>query len=90
MTTFYFGGISSTGEGTFIRKKEREIVLRSEFGLYYDDYKLLQTQTQKLNTNRFKLLAEIEKSNTGRKVMSFFLRFSVMLFSKKKLKDILN
>ena len=90
LTRFYFGGISSTGEGTFIRKKEREIVLRSEFGLYYDDYTLLQNQKKILNTNRFKLLAEIEKSKIGRKVMSIFLRFCVILFSKKKTKDILN
>jgi len=44
LSTFYFGGISSTGEGTFIRKVEREVILKNEFPLYYQDYKTLQEQ----------------------------------------------
>jgi hypothetical protein len=74
LSTFYFGGISSTGEGTFIRRREREVVLQTEFSLYYIDYKLL---------------AEIEKSPMARKIASFILRSYIVLFSKQKLKNII-
>ena len=89
LSTFYFGGISSTGEGTFIRKAEREVILKNEFPLYYQDYKNLQNQKKNLNSNRFKLLSEIEKSPVGRKIVSLFLRSYVILFSKEKLKNII-
>nr|WP_315199019.1 glycosyltransferase family 2 protein [uncultured Flavobacterium sp.] len=89
LSTFYFGGISSTAEGTFIRKAERENVLKNEFFLYYKDYKTLQEQKKILNSNRFKLLAEIEKSHIARKIVSLFFRSYIVLFSKQKLKNII-
>ncbi len=89
LSTFYFGGISSTAEGISIRKAERENVLKNEFSLYYKDYKFLQEQKQILNTNRFKLLSQIEKSTIARKIVSLFFRSYIVLFSNKKLKDII-
>lgn len=89
LSTFYFGGISSTVQGTRIRQKERETILKEEFKLYYKDYKLLNEQKKILNTNRFKLLLEIEKSLLGKKIISLLLRSYVILFSKRKLRDII-
>jgi len=90
LSVFYFDGISATAEGTFSRKREREIVLREEFPLYYKDYKLLQRQKELLEMNRFKMLLELEKTYLGRKTVSLFFRIYVTLFSKKNIKDIIN
>lgn len=89
LSVFYFGGISSSYEGIFIRKEEREKVLKEEFSLYYSDYKLLQRQKELLEMNRFKMLLELEKTFLGRKTASFFFRIYITLFSKNKLKDII-
>lgn len=90
LSVFYFDGISATAEGTFTRKREREIVLKEEFSLYYEDYKVLQKQKELLEMNRFKMLLELEKTYLGRKIVSLLFRIYVALFSKKKLKDIIN
>ncbi|WP_435683726.1 glycosyltransferase family 2 protein [Polaribacter sp.] len=90
ITKFEYGGISSTAEGVRIRKKEREVVLKEDYAFFYDDYKLLKKQKELLSINRFKLLLEIEKKYLGRKFLSIVLRGTVYLFSKKKLKNILN
>lgn len=89
LTSFYFGGLSSTAEGTRIRIIERDLVLKNDFALYYKDYKLLKEQKRILETNRFKLLMEIENSRFGKKIISFILRSYVILFSKEKLKNII-
>jgi glycosyltransferase involved in cell wall biosynthesis len=90
LSVFYLDGISATAEGTFTRRREREKVLQEEFPLFYKDYKLLQRQKELLNMNRFKMLLELEKTFLGRKAASFFFRIYVALFSKKKIKDIIN
>jgi glycosyltransferase involved in cell wall biosynthesis len=90
LSVFYFDGVSSTAEGTFTRKREREVVLQEEFALYYKDYKLLQKQKGLLEMNRFKMLIEIEKTYLGRKTVSLFFRIYITLFIKKKIKDIVN
>ncbi|RVT75880.1 glycosyltransferase [Flavobacterium sufflavum] len=86
LTVFYFDGISSTAEGTFLRRKERESVLKSEFSIFYKDY----IELRKLKMNRFKMLSEIEKTTFGKKTMSVIFRIYILLFSKKKLEDIIN
>lgn len=86
LTVFYFDGISSTAEGTFLRRKERDSVLKSEFSIFYKDY----IELRKLKMNRFKMLSEIEKTTFGKKTMSVIFRIYILLFSKKKLEDIIN
>ena len=86
LTEFSFGGLSSTVEGTFLRRRERENVLKAEFAVFYKDY----VELRKLKTNRSKMLSEIEKTMIGRKLVSFIFRVYITLFSKKKLKDIIS
>jgi glycosyltransferase involved in cell wall biosynthesis len=86
LSVFYFDGISSTAYGTFKRKEEREKILTEEFLLFYDDYK----KNELLQTNRFKMLYEIESTVVGRKFVSLLFRIYIVLFSKKRLKDIIS
>jgi len=86
LSVFYFDGISSTAEGTILRRKERESVLKSEFSVFYNDF----IELRKLKMNRYKMLAEIEESTFGKKIMSLIFRIYIIFFSKKKLKDIIN
>jgi glycosyltransferase involved in cell wall biosynthesis len=86
LSVFYFDGISSTAYGTFKRKEERKKILTEEFLLFYDDYK----KNELLQTNRFKMLYEIESTVVGRKFVSLLFRIYIVLFSKKRLKDIIS
>jgi len=86
LSVFYFGGISSTAAGTILRRKERETILKSEFLVFYKDY----LELRKLKMNRYKMLMEIEETIFGKKIMSLIFRIYIILFSKKKLKDIIN
>ncbi|MEZ4795939.1 MAG: glycosyltransferase family 2 protein [Flavobacteriaceae bacterium] len=88
LTTFYLDGISNQIDFT----SEREQVLEEYFEPYVEDYKLildLKKQKKILQSNRYKMLAEIEKSWFGKKIVSLFFRIYIMLFSKRKLKDVL-
>jgi glycosyltransferase involved in cell wall biosynthesis len=89
LTSFEFGGISTTGEGVITRINERDLVLRNEFPFYYEGVKRLENQKKILSLNRFKLLAEVENYKYGRFFSSFFLRLYVFLFSKKSINEIL-
>lgn len=86
LSVYYLDGISSTAEGTFTRRAEREKILKEEFSIFYEDY----IELQKLEMNRFKMLSEIEKTSFGMKFLNVVLRIYIVLFSKRELKDILN
>lgn len=86
LSVFYFDGISSTVEGTFLRRKERDSILKSEFAVFYKDF----VELRKLRMNRYKMLSEIEGTTFGKKIMSLIFRIYIIFFSKKKLKDIIN
>ncbi len=93
LSTFYLDGISTIMDNS----TERNQVLKEYFDDYFLDYKELQTNRIILEnnriileSNRFKMLSEIEKTLLGRKMASFFLRVYVILFSKKKIKDLLH
>ncbi|HPF97441.1 MAG TPA: glycosyltransferase family 2 protein [Mangrovimonas sp.] len=89
LTTFYLDGISNKVD--FI--PEREQVLKQYFAPYVEDYKLIldiKRQKKILGSNRYKMLAEIEKTWMGKKIVSLFFRLYIILFSKKKLSDVLN
>lgn len=89
VATFYADGISSKKDNLL----ERNQVLNECFKEYILDYEVFSTaekQQKLLKMNRFKMLAEIEKSLTGKKMLSVFFKTYLFLFSKKKLKDILN
>lgn len=85
VSKFYLGGISTTSNNKF----EREKVLKEEFAFYFDDYKELEAKRKQLDLNRFKLLLEVEKMPWNRKIISFILRLQVVLFSSKKIKEVL-
>ena len=88
LTTFYLDGISNQIDFTH----EREQVLKEYFEPFVEDYKMiLQLKRQKklLQSSRYKMLAEIEKSKFGKKMVSFFFRGYLILFSKRKLKEVL-
>lgn len=93
ISTFYLGGISSYGEYSY----DRKLVLDEYFSEYVSDYdeliknrKELKKYQNYLKTNRLKMLAEIEKTEKGRKLVSVFFRIYIVFFSKKKLKEIIN
>lgn len=89
LTTFYADGISSNKDDSL----ERYQVLNDCFEEYVLDYEVFsnaETNQKLLEMNRFKMLAEIEKSLSGKKILSVFFKTYLFLFSKKKLKDILN
>ncbi len=80
LSTYYLDGISSSAEGTFVRKKERESVLSQEFSLFYDDYINAEKNKRLLAMNRFKMLQQLEKSYLGRKISSLLLKCLTQFF----------
>lgn len=78
LSTYYLDGKSATAEGTNIRKKEREQILKSEFSLFYSDYKKLEL----FNLNRFKMLLQLEQSKTGRKLATAMLTILSKCFKR--------
>lgn len=87
LSTYYLDGISSQLEEDHL--KERNQVLKEYFGAFVLDYEEWQRNRKLLEMNRFKMLYEIEKSLIGKKMVSIFFRTFIALFSKKKLKEIL-
>ncbi|GEL12394.1 Glycosyltransferase, GT2 family [Flavobacterium glycines] len=84
LAVFYLDGISSTMDFT----SEREQVLEEHFNGFILDYKELE-ENRLYRNNRFIMLKEIEKSWFGKKIVSLFFRLYIVLFSNRKLKDIL-
>ncbi|TDE02054.1 glycosyltransferase family 2 protein [Flavobacterium sandaracinum] len=85
LTVFYIDGISWINDNSI----ERNQVLKEHFGGFLEEYEDRKKSLKILNTNRFIMLQEIEKSKMGMKLVSVFFRSYIVLFSKKKIKDIL-
>jgi glycosyltransferase involved in cell wall biosynthesis len=92
ISTYYLDGISSSMDSS----EERNQVLNEYFSEYINDYEeLLNIRNELdfnakiLSSNRVKMLLEIEKSIIGKKVVSIFFRIYLIVFSNKKIKDIL-
>lgn len=93
LAAYYLDGISSDKENREILDNERKYVLEKYFEPYLLDYKLFATadsNSRLLQTNRFKMLQEIEKTILGKKIISLFFRLYLVLFSKKKIKEVLD
>lgn len=86
LSTFYLGGISSQTD--FFG--ERNQVLKEFFNGYVLDYEELYFNRKIVNSNRFKMLQEIERTVVGKKLISLLFRVYIVLFSKRKLKDIID
>ena len=88
LSTFYLDGISSKVDYSL----ERQGVLKEYFHQYFLDYNeflFLKEQNKILETNRFKMLLEIERNFFGKKFFSYLFRIYILLTSKRKLKDVL-
>lgn len=85
LSTFYLDGISSTEDYS----EERNQVMKQYFDAFIFDYQDLIESRKFVNTNRFLMLKEIEKTTFGKKLVSLFFRTYILLFSKRKLKNIL-
>lgn len=92
LSVFYLDGISFLQDNS----KERNEVLNEYFKPFLNDYKELFSNRLELNknrillnSNRFKMLKEIEETRLGKKWVSLFFRIYIVLFSKKKLKEVL-
>ena len=85
VATFYLGGLSSQIDYL----EERNQVMEEYFKEHMLDCEELNINRKLINTNRFKMLSEIENILIGKKIISVFFRTYVLLFSKKKLKEIL-
>lgn len=86
LSTFYLGGISSQTD----LFGERNQVLKEFFNGYVLDYEELYFNRMIVNSNRFKMLQEIERTLVGKKLVSLLFRVYIVLFSKRKLKDIID
>ncbi len=84
LTRYYLDGMSATAQGTFTRREEREQILKDEYPMFYSDYKKLEI----LDSNRFKMLADLENSKTTKKLNSLWLRVLLRLFRNKSLKNL--
>jgi glycosyltransferase involved in cell wall biosynthesis len=87
LSTYHLDGISSQLKKEHL--EERYQVLKEYFGAFVLDYEEWQRNRKLLEMNRFKMLCEIEKSVFGKKLVSVFFRTIIVLFSKKKLKELL-
>jgi glycosyltransferase involved in cell wall biosynthesis len=85
LSTFYAGGISSLGDHSL----ERRQVLKDYFSGYLLDFDELALHRKLAQTNRFKMLSELEKSTVGKKAASIFFRSYLVLFSRKSLNELL-
>lgn len=93
VSIFHFDGISADVKNKEKMRNERAEVLEEYFGAYLQDYELFgiaNYNSHLLETNRFKMLREIEYTTFGKKGVSLFFRLYLILFSRKKLKDIIN
>jgi glycosyltransferase involved in cell wall biosynthesis len=86
LSTFYLGGVSSQTD----LFGERNQVLKEFFNGYVLDYEELYFNRKIVSANRFKMLQEIERTVVGKKLISLLFRVYIVLFSKRKLKDIID
>ncbi|HEY1193475.1 glycosyltransferase family 2 protein [Flavobacterium sp.] len=85
LSTFYLDGISSREDYS----EERSLVMKEYFNGFILDYENLTENRGFVNSNRFKMLKEMETTWFGRKLVSLFFRVYIKIFSKKRLRDIL-
>ena len=86
-STYCLDGISAKLRAEHLN--ERKLVLNEYFGPFVLDYDELVVKRKLLEMNRFKMLREIEKSIFGKKMVSVFFRAFLVLFSKKKVNELL-
>jgi len=86
-STYYLDGISAKSRAEHL--DERKQVLNEYFGAFVLDYEEWHKNGKLLEMNRFKMLQEIEKSVFGKKMVSVFFRTFLVLFSKKKVNELL-
>ena len=87
--SYYDGtGISSLKENNKLFSKELEISLNKHFPLFIKDYKEFKTSNDILQSNRFKMLLELEKSKISKKINSLVLRILLKLFRGKNIKEL--
>jgi glycosyltransferase involved in cell wall biosynthesis len=84
LSVYYLDGISSSANGTFIRRSEREQVLKSEFSIFYDDYCIAKANKDILEMNRFQMLKQLEHTFWGRKVASIVLKSLTLFLGNEK------
>jgi len=77
-------GISSNPANKEMVRKEKFMILEDHFALFIDDNHRLIALDEMTQSNRFKMLTKLEKSNTARKLNSFWLRTLSSIFVKKK------
>jgi len=92
LSVFYADGISSKEDNKLKMRAEREQVLQEYFGAFTEDFKVFGVANYNyriLQVPRFKMLQELEKTSFGRKSATLFFRVYLILFSKYKIKDII-
>lgn len=82
LAVYFLDGISSSSEGSFLRKKERDEVLKNEFKLFYSDYMKSKEMNQIFELNRYKMLTKLENTNAGRKTASLILSILTKFMGK--------
>lgn len=87
LSTYYIDGMSYRLREEHL--KERSQVLQEYFSAYLLDYEEWIMNKKLLEMNRYKMLSEIEKSFLGKKIVSIFFKIGIVLFCKKRLKEIL-
>lgn len=90
LATYYLDGISSDEINREMLLYEKRQVLEENFNEYILDYEELFSNRELVKSNRHKMLIEIEKTLFGKKTMSVLLRIYIILFSKKKINEIIN
>lgn len=80
LCSYNLDGISSTGEGTFVRKKERNSILNEDFYLFKVDYEKSIENNNLLQMNRYKMLCQLERNKIGRKIVSTILKLLTKIF----------
>ena len=87
LSTYYVDGISTQLMENHLT--ERNQVLKEYFSAFVLDYEEWYKNRELLKMHRYKMLSEIEKSVFGKKLVSIFFRMFIVLFSKKRLKELL-
>lgn len=77
-------GVSATKEGTLIRKKERQAILKEDYSIFNEDYKNLAY----FKLNRFKALRALERYSFTRKLNSIWLHILLIVVKGKTPKQL--
>lgn len=87
LAVFYLDGVSSDLTNKKMLMSEKKQVLEEYFTAFVLDYEELLINREIVNTNRHKILIEIENTRFGKKIMSLFLSTCAILFTKRMLKN---